>query len=215
MDSLPALLHSSFGPQEIASTPTTYGSLGELLLAATVTNISKRVLQQTVPYSNYNQSIPRDTARLGGYSRNWGDASTATQTTVMKKIVDASIDLQPEDRAILLGIARLESGFNPDAAATATSASGVFQFIKSTGYALGLTKETVFDADANIQAGIRLYRSNLKTVQNKYPNLSPNERAVKLYALHHDGPSLKSGGAEIAREKLLPYLEKFRTIASL
>jgi hypothetical protein len=199
----------------VKSTETTFGSLGELLLSATETNVSKKVLKKTVPYSNYDRPIEERAERAErGYSRNWGDASSATQTSVMQTILTSSKDLSKEDQAILLGIARIESGFNPDAAATTTSASGVFQIIRSTGENLGISQKNIFSMKDNIKSGVKLFKENIRLVDKKYPQLTGNERAVMLYALHHDGPSLKYGGAGIAREKLSPYLDRFRAITS-
>ena len=197
----------------IQSGTSTYGTFGELLTSAVQTNVSKRPLKKIAPYSNYDQPLNLD-GGIHGYSRNWGDASTATQTAVMKKILDYSEDLSSEDQAILLGIARIESGFNPDAAATTTSASGVFQFLASTGKGFGLSPDNTFDADANIAAGVRLFRQNQRIIDSRYPNLSAKDRAIRLYAIHHDGPGMNAGGIQIAKEKLIPNLEKFRAIAA-
>lgn len=166
-----------------------------------------------VSYSHYGEPILRNEYRLSGYSRNWGDAPSSTQSTVMKKILEYSSDLSKQDQSILLGIARIESGFNPDAAATTTSASGVFQIIDSTAKRLGINDNNRFDTDSNIKAGIKLYKQNLQIAKQKFPTISGNDKASLLYALYHDGPSLRYGGAQIADSKLLPYLDTFYQIA--
>jgi soluble lytic murein transglycosylase-like protein len=196
----------------VATTSNTVGTLGEMLLSATVTNVSKKPLRQTVPYANYNRPLELGEAR--GYSRNWGDASAATQTSAMQAILAGAEGLSTEDKAILLGICRIESGFNPDAAATTTSASGLFQIIKSTGETLGLSQKNLFNMKDNIKAGVALFKEHARLVAKKYPHLAGDERAVMLYALHHDGPTLKYGGAQIGREKLVPFLNKFRAITA-
>ena len=162
-----------------------------------------------VSYSRFNEPINKAQNELAGFGRGAGQASSATQKEVMSKIVSYADHLSEQDQALLLSIAKIESGFNPDAAATSTSASGVFQLVRKTAESLGVAKNDVFDADANIKAGIKLFEENINLVNRKYPKLSGNERAVMLYALHHDGPSLAYGGEKIAREKILPELPKF------
>ena len=66
-------------------------------------------------------------------------------------------DFAPQGQTVVMQamcVARLESGFNPDAYNPASGASGVFQFIPSTWSALapaaGWGGASVFDADANV-----------------------------------------------------------------
>ena len=153
-------------------------------------------------------------AGLAGNSRRWGDAPVGVQTAVIEAILEESSDLTPDDQATLLAIARLESGFNPDAAAGTTTASGVFQIIKKTGLTLGLPFEDRFDAYKNIEAGVALFKENIALLDRRYPGLTGDQRAVMLYALHHDGPSLKYGGEAIAVSKLVPYLENYRRLVA-
>ena len=189
-------------------------SMNDLFARAIQQPLKKTNYPSWATYSHYGEQIDVSADRLSGYSRNWGDAPSSTQTAVMKKILEYSSDLSPEDQAILLGIARIESGFNPDAAATTTSASGVFQIIDSTGSRLGLTKANRFDTDSNIKAAVKLYKENLKILNKKFPGLTGDDKARMIYALHHDGPSLRYGGAQIADSKLIPYLDTFRQIVS-
>lgn len=168
------------------------------------------LLIKSAGHSNYNQPIDRSSGRLSGYGRGWGQADANTQAQVMNLIVESSKDLTLEDQAILLAIARIESGFNPDAAATTTSASGVFQLIRKTATNLGLSQKEIFDAQKNITAAVDLFSENVQIVNRRYPKLSGHERAVMLYALHHDGPGLNYGGEKIARKELVPYLKQYR-----
>lgn len=209
-------IRSLFFTQPYQNQPSTDywgGKLADLFLASVVKPATKKIMSNPASFSHYLDPIDYTEGRLAGYSRNYGDASSSVQMQVMKKILDYSSDFSKEDQGLLLAIARLESGFNPDAAATSTSASGVFQFIKSTGKAYGLTDEDRFDADANIKAGVRFFADNVKLFDRKFPGLEGSERAVMLYALHHDGPSLKYGGEAIARREILPYLERFQFTA--
>ena len=49
-------------------------------------------------------------------------------------------------------------------------------------------------------------------VSKRYPTLLGNDRARMIYALHHDGPSLKYGGATLADKGVLPFLQKYTAI---
>ena len=144
-----------------------------------------------------------------GLSRRWGDAPKEVKETVRSIILKESKQLSTEDQALLLAIAHLESGFNPSAKAPTTSAAGVFQIVKKTGLALGLLPEERYDATLNIRAGIELFRENAARVKRRGKDLTREERAVAIYALHHDGPSLVYGGEKIARERLLPLFKSY------
>ena len=152
-----------------------------------------------VSWSHRSDSI-HDLKKLKGESRAGGDASSFVKNEVKKELLKESSDLSLEDQAILLSIAHFESGFNPDAASPKSSASGVFQFIDSTGRAFGLDSESRFEATANIKAGIGLYKENLRLLPKGTTGV---EKMIHMYALHHDGPSLKYGGAQLARKYMV------------
>lgn len=167
------------------------------------------------PWSLYYSPIDHSEGRLSGYGRMAGQASNEVQESVIQSILDASSALSAQDQAILLGIARIESGYNPDASAPSTSAAGVFQFVKRTGAAFGLSSPSdFFDAEKNIEAGIKLYIENSAILDARYPGLKGDERAAMLYALHHDGPSLAYGGYDIAVKRLIPILESCKGVVA-
>lgn len=168
-------------------------------------NISSNI----APQSLFDVPIDRRMGRLKGYSREGSDASTYVKNKVKELILDNSLDFSAEDQALLLAIAEQESGFNPDAAALTTSAGGVFQLVAKTAENLGLSKRNIFDAELNIRAGVKLFKENVNFVDKKYPDLSKTKRAALLYALHHDGPSLRYGGLEIAVKYVLPRMQKY------
>jgi putative chitinase len=172
----------------------------------------KTLSPKTEKNSNYYRPLDLSPERLAGTGRGWGQARPETQYQVMDMILQKSKHLSPENQAILLATARIESGFNPDAAATSTSASGVFQLIKKTASNLGVEQKNVFDAEENISAGIKLFEENLAAVNRRFSKLSGNEKAIMLYAFHHDGPGLGYDGAAIARRQMLPYLDDFRAV---
>ena len=165
----------------------------------------------SVPHSRYREPIDQSIMRLSGFSREAGGASLAVKDQVRIAILEEAQNqaLTPFDKATLLAIAEHESGFNPDAAAKESSASGIFQIIKGTAEKLGLPSNMVFDARANIRAGITLYKENLKLVNQRYPSYQGADKVAMLYALHHDGPSLKYGGWDLAQKHILPKWKKW------
>lgn len=160
-------------------------------------------------HSRYFEELDRSPGRLGGGGRCYGCASQMTQALVVDRILDATLTLTDEDRAIVLAIAYVESGLNPDAANTRSSASGVFQFVDATGVSLGLRGSGRWSVDAQIEA----MRGALHEYLPKVRGLRGVERAIALYALHHDGPQLNAGGKRIAQARIVPLLGAAREIA--
>lgn len=91
-------------------------------------------------HSHYRDPIDRTPGRPAGNSRIWGDASPEVQSRSVDAIIAASerAGLNVRQTAHVLAIARVESGFNPDAAAGTTSAFGLGQFINKTGEHYGI-----------------------------------------------------------------------------
>src|SRR5262245_28244620 len=156
------------------------------------------------PYSHYNDPIDTSPGRPAGNSRVWGDASIEVQ----KRVIDSLIakargkGLMIREIAHVLAIARVESGFNPDAAAGTTSASSLGQFIDSTGKQYGLNEGNRFDVDANADALVRHYLEN-KTLAEKR-GFAGREKEEMIYKYHHDGPNGEFGGLKISREEVIP-----------
>lgn len=167
-----------------------------------------------------NTPIDRASCRLAGASRGWGDAPEFVQREVILQLLEASKGLSTIDRAILLGIVRLESGFNPDAANYSSSASGLFQIIRSTARNLGFKSEELFEAENSIEAGVKLFKEEyLQRNRSKLAGLSDNERATMIYSIHfHGAPTLESPqateGPRLAREKLVPLLPLLKQIVT-
>jgi hypothetical protein len=155
-------------------------------------------------YSLHSVPIQKNFSRLHGNSREAGDAPYEVKDQVGELIIQASSHLSRTDQAILLAIAHFESGMNPDAANRSSSAAGVFQIVRDTARKLGLLNEEVFDARKNIAASIRLYEENKEIVTRRWPRVKGAEFVALMYAHHHDGPSLDSGGLALGRRKVVP-----------
>lgn len=100
---------------------------------------------------------------------------------------------------ILTSMAYAESKFDPNAKATTSSASGLFQFLKDTwtsitgskGKKYGITSQTSpFDANANAIMGGEFINENIKAIQGS--TLTSPPTAADVYAAHFMG----AGGAK-------------------
>jgi len=165
----------------------------------------KKGVQEGEPaeQSYFNVDIIEDGIR--GNSRKAGDASLEVQQTVVNKIIEVGGQMGMTDYEIAytLAIARYESGFNPDAAAKSSSASGVGQFINGTGSNYGITNENRWDVDIQVQALVDHTLDNFETAKKKgYGN-------EYVYALHHDGISLAKNGLSKGKEHVMPFVPKY------
>lgn len=157
------------------------------------------------PWSHYREPIDNDDGHLHGESRRWGDASPQTQSRVIDSLIDASREagLSARETAHILAIARIESGFNPDAAAGTTSASGLGQFIDRTGAHYGINNANRFDAQAQSQALVRHFIDNRDLARSR------DQGEDHIYKYHHDGPSQDYGGLALSRREVAPYLDRY------
>ena len=156
--------------------------------------------EQIVDWSAYEVPIDTRPGRLAGNSRIWGDASHEVQ----RKVIDAIIAAAKADgftvrrMAMLLAMAKIESGFNPDAAAGTTSAAGLGQFVKKTGEAFGLNSQNRFEIGPSIKALIGYFKENEAiALKKKKPDYF-------VYKYHHDGPFGEYGGTQLATDKFAP-----------
>jgi hypothetical protein len=147
---------------------------------------------------------PLDSSTLRGLSSRGGHVSKEVRGKIIGLILEEADGLPEIDQAMLLAIAETESGFNPDAKAATTSASGVFQLVKATAESLGVFRTQVFNARENIRAGVKLYQEHQELIEEKYPEVKGDDKLALLYALHHDGPTLSYGGLELAWQRVIP-----------
>ena len=155
---------------------------------------------QVVRWSHYDNAIDRSPGRAAGNSRIWGDAPGATQAAAIQALVRASqaAHLDNHQTALVLAIARTESGFNPDAAAGTTSASGLGQFVDRTGAAYGLGNANRWNVDAQATALVHHFLDNQRLAQSRH------QGDEYIYKYHHDGPSADYGGLAISRREVMP-----------
>ncbi|MET0549434.1 MAG: peptidoglycan-binding protein [Xanthomonas sp.] len=158
------------------------------------------------PWSHYREPIDTNDGRLHGESRRWGDASPETQSRVIDSLMDAShkAGLSSRETAYVLAIARVESGFNPDAAAGTTSASGLGQFVDRTGAHYGVNNANRFDVETQSRALVQHYIDNRDLAQRR------GQGEDHIYKYHHDGPSKDYGGLALSRREVTPYLDRYQ-----
>lgn len=160
--------------------------------------------------SHYLESIPSD-GECHGRSRNWGDIDATCKKTVTAEIVSEAkqMGLNEIGIAFVLAVAKVESGFNPDAASTSSSAAGIGQFIDKTGQGYGLDETNRFDITANTRAMISYLKDCFNSAQRRFKPTNVASLLSYTYALFHDGPSMKYGGMKIAEEQVLPSTVQF------
>ncbi|WP_282243096.1 peptidoglycan-binding protein [Stenotrophomonas sp. PS02300] len=159
---------------------------------------------QIESWSHYREPID-ESRPLHGQSRRWGDASPEVQSRVIDSLIESSRDagLTLRETAYVLAIARVESGFNPDAAAGTTSASGLGQFIDRTGKHYGLNNANRFDVDAQSDALVAHFVDNRNLARDR------GQGEDYIYKYHHDGPTKDYGGLGLAQRKVAPHLDEY------
>jgi Transglycosylase SLT domain len=101
------------------------------------------------------------------------------------------------ETAVLLGIAAIESGFNPFAKAPTTTACGTYQFIRATGTQYGVSDETCFNPTRNARAQVKHFHAIIgqPTVQRELHGKDVTQRLVtmfkEVYCRHHDGVHMR------------------------
>ncbi len=166
-----------------------------------------------VEQSYFNLALPKNSTST---SRSAGATTKAMKQKVIDLIINTGYQAGMTDVevATTLAIAAHESGFNPEASARESSASGVGQFVNKTGADYGLTDSNRWDLDMQVQALVDHTKDNFIIVKNR--GLSQDY----VYALHHDGQTVvsKQGysktsapGLKTSRKKVAPLINKYLT----
>ena len=98
------------------------------------------------------------------------------------ELIEQAAKAKGLDPAFMKTMAMIESGGNPKAY-NPSSASGVYQFITSTGKKYGLNKGNKFDPVANIDAGMRFTLDNIAALKKRGIDPTP----ANLYLAHQQG----------------------------
>lgn len=161
---------------------------------------------QVTVFSHYDDPIDHGKGRLAGRTHVWGDASPEVQSRVIDSIVSASrqAGLDAHQTAYVLAIARVESGFNPDAAAGTTSAYGLGQFIDQTAAHYGIDDNTRGDVGKQAEALVAYYVDNAALAKSRH------QGEAYIYKYHHDGPTRDYGGLAISEREVMPYVAGYK-----
>ncbi|MFC5346262.1 transglycosylase SLT domain-containing protein [Brevundimonas staleyi] len=123
------------------------------------------------------------------------------QSRIADQITQAA-QAKGENVATALRIAEIESSLDPRAKNPASTASGVFQFLRRTWNGLG--GGDPFDADLNIRRGIDLLAQNRRGLRRA---LGSDPQEWELYVAHQQG---LGGAIEMLRDPNRPAIEALR-----
>ena len=153
-------------------------------------------------------NIEKQPNEIAGVSRVWGDISVDEQALVIDLIIEicTRYKLTYREIAYVLLLVRVESGFNPDAAAGTTSAAGLAQYTKATvtearkphlskhflGFELDLSGNNVFDAERGAYGALLSYFI-CKQRALKYFS---NNIDAHIYLFHHEGWYMNPAGKD-------------------
>jgi len=156
---------------------------------------------QIIESSLVNLPIPQG-KKLKGNSRVIGDVNNETFKTIVDIIISlcSRYNLDYKEIAYTLLICLAESGFNPDAAAGTTSASGLAQYTKGTADAFKSRSKEILGIEIDM-SGMRVFDAVIGAYGVVVAFLFNRGLAVKwgfkpndekywqlIYMLHHDGP---------------------------
>ncbi len=187
--------------------------------------VSDRLLSDLAQAGRVTATLPPDPEEW----QRWGRAVQDDQDLAVRAITDAlakarlPIDLS----AMILAIARVESGFNPFSQHPVSTACGLFQFVEGTWQAYAPTRDTCLDPYVNAWAGVQhlstldagRLRDARKLLQGVPDEVQRTEYLYRLlYAYHYHGSrSLHAalGGSLTAQQAAdggVPYLKRYYSI---
>lgn len=163
--------------------------------------------------------IDKPSGALAGNSRIHGDATPVVQDHVIDLLVEigARFKLAYRDIAHLLLMCKIESGFNPDAAAGTTSAAGLGQYTKATveeaakpniskdrlGFILDLSGDLVFDAERGAYGVVLSYMIAKEKAIRKFGK----DYEKKLYLFHHEGWYFQATPENMGKNRTLKVID--------
>ncbi len=148
------------------------------------------------------QNSQNNPSNMTNQGCSFGTAGTKSISTDTYNAIQNASTQTGAPMATMLAIADQESGFNPNAQAGTSSASGLYQFINSTysgmvtqyGNQYNVTPGSVLDANSNALMGGQLIQNNVQTLQNAgVSNPTPGQ----IYMLNFLG---NSGGTSFIQQ---------------
>ncbi len=129
----------------------------------------------------YTSSEAERIRQLKSSGANTGANLAGGMPADIQQKIRASAEKHGLDPEMMLAIAAMESGGNVDAVSS-TGAIGIYQFTGSTATGVGIKDR--FDADQNIEGGMKLTRQNAAYLQKRGLPVTPEN----LYMAHQLGP---------------------------
>lgn len=183
---------------------------------------------ETYSWLTKKPSIDKVAGRIAGRSRIHGDIQPLMQDRVIDLVIEigARYKMSYRDIAHILLFTKIESGFNPDAAAGTTSAAGLGQYTSATvkevaksavsksrlGFVLDLSEEYVFDAERGAFGVLLSYMICKEKASHHFSNAIEEN----TYLFHHEGwnfkpqrpsnPERVADVRDIIAKKILPHL---------
>jgi hypothetical protein len=187
--------------------------------------VSDTLLSDLTEAGHVTADLPPDPEQW----KRWGRAAPDDQNLAVRAVCDALAQARPpiDLSAMILAIARVESGFNPFSENPGSTACGIFQFVEGTWETYIPTRDACFDPYVNAWAGVRhlsrldsgVLRDARKLLQGVPDELQRTEYLYRLlYAYHYHGPrSLYAaiGGSMTAQQAAdagVPYLKRYYSI---
>lgn len=135
-----------------------------------------------------NEAIDQSASHdLKGNSRRAGDAPDEVQQKVIDIIIEEAkkCGLGNRDTAYYIAIVKRESGFNPDAANSNSTASGIAQVIDNTAKTFGIDQHNRFDARASIRAGLAYFIKLREKIKKDYGSSDGQYEPLVYYSYHY------------------------------
>lgn len=135
--------------------------------------------------THYNEPINKSKI-LSGYGRKGHEVPSEVQQKVVDIIIEEGRKrgLDNRDLAYFIAIAKCESGFNPDAANPAGTASGIAQVIDDTAATYHIDSTNRFDARSSIKAGISYFVDLKKNTVKDYGTATGKYEPLVYFRYH-------------------------------
>lgn len=154
--------------------------------------LARSISQTPIAPQSANLGLQRSLVDYSSGSGNQKPQSAITDRKDVQNMIVQSAQKYGIDPSIALAVGHIESRFNPNAKASGSSAKGVYQFVDGTAKQYGIYGKQ-FDAAANIDAGMRLFRDNRAAFIKQFGR---EPTAGEIYLYHQQG---SGSGAALLR----------------
>jgi murein DD-endopeptidase MepM/ murein hydrolase activator NlpD len=179
---------------------------------------TEQIKEHSWLHQNNSPDVDKPVGALAGRSRIFGDVDEKTQDRIIDILIElgSRYKLSYRDTAHMLLLCRVESGFNPDAAAGTTSAAGLGQYTKGTvkeaakdsiskrllGFNLDMHGKGVFDAERGAY-GVLL---SFLICREKSIGFYKKDYEQYLYLFHHEGWNFQPTPEKLTSDRIVDVL---------